>query len=177
MSQNQEILCCICDHICPEFFTKTILIDIMFVKRFIYLLQELGYDMGYKFDWYPHGPSSGELENALWYIEDKKLFLKERMTMLSDKATYDILKLNATISNNKGEMLDSVRCVANVMASLHFLKTHNFLLKDKPKETIVDVMIKERYRTDRMHEMDLEDLTNECLKLYDVLVDYKLLPK
>lgn len=69
MIKRSQLVCCVLNHIDPNILLKYSedLDSRILAQKIIYLVQENGYDLGFRFCWYHRGPYSSELAD---YIND-----------------------------------------------------------------------------------------------------------
>ena len=119
--------------------------DRLSAQKKIYLLQRLGIDLGYSYNWYVHGPYSPELTN---YLYNNLEMLKQydfSLYMLSEGANSAIEKIKK-LENDKTEVLSSSDWLELLASYLYLYRaeydesiTKDQLIKLKPKFCISQV--------------------------------------
>lgn len=130
--------------------------DRLILQKRIYLLQALGLFLGYRFNWYVHGPYSPDLTREAFKLVPifkqvrKVKFAKERSERRFDEYLRFLGK-----RKDDGDWLEQLACA-------HFLKA---IYPEKTREEIItSVLIHETHFT-----------RNQCEEAYDYLSEHGLI--
>jgi len=110
------------------------------LQKTIYLLQELGSDLGYHFKWYIHGPYSSELTEDAFMLLQQEMIAPQTIRKYSltpeDRATLDGFRHLLAVKYLLKDIAESGYWL-ELLSSLHFLwKVH--LDGDRTKKTIIN---------------------------------------
>jgi uncharacterized protein YwgA len=138
-----ELVCCAAKAIDEDIFSefKDKLAERIILQKIIYLIQEKGYDMGFKFNWYIRGPYSPKLADCGYEISNKyrEQYEKCRIDMKDDaKIFIDTLK-KKIYSEDKG-LRPAEK--AELLASLHYLRVHNMGAEGPSEKEVVEELVK-----------------------------------
>jgi uncharacterized protein len=87
------------------------------LQKSVYLLDRLGLDSGFDYDYYHYGPYSRDLENAAADAQAFEMLVEEFGRRKSDGAMYSVFKTNSQPKKEAFGSLD-VKTAENIMQSL-----------------------------------------------------------
>lgn len=109
-------------------------------QKIIYLIQEKGYDMGFKFNWYLRGPYSSKLADYGYEIScnDFEFPQTSKLEMNGEAKDY-VASLRSAIFSEESVLSPTEN--AELLASLHYLYSHNVGTKSLTKDEIINKLI------------------------------------
>lgn len=124
-------------------FSKKTFEDRLLIQKKIYCLQMVGLDLGYRFNWYLHGPYSPELTSASFRIIDHgEDFLAGYE--LDDSVSPYLAKVEGLASHHKRiEIGLSESDWLELLTSIDYLNRYGWM-KPKSKDTIRKVLKSEK---------------------------------
>lgn len=129
-------------------------------QKKVYLLESLGTDLGYTFNWYVRGPYSPSLTNYLYNNLEVLLANDFSQYSLSEIAEKNVERVNSLTKAKKQDM--SVESWYELLASLVYIATNKQSWKiDDKKESLFDILM--RYKP----QYNME----QCQYSYDVLCE------
>lgn len=145
------------------------------LQKMIYLLQVNGINLGYKYNWYLHGPYCSDLAKVGFEYEEEILISKnfriekdKWIGLIDEEVKLRIQNINRWIMDNKPDSMEKVDWI-ELLTSIHFIYTDDYyifepnLAKDK---TISDlVRLKPKFRSKK----------EEALVAWDLLYNRQLL--
>lgn len=140
---------------------KETLADRVIIQKKIYLIQELGIDLGYSYNWYIKGPYSPDLTSYVYENLDELVtadFSKHTLTpgVLSELGVVNNLELDRPQNLTTSQWYE-------LLASLHYIYKNFFVLneEDRKKENLI---IQLRGKKPQYTEEDCETAINTLEK-------------
>lgn len=136
----------------------------LLAQKKIYLLQSLGTNLGYEYNWYLRGPYSPSLSNYIYNNLEVLGSYDFSDYTITDKAKNDIESV-VQLETEKGQDIDSVQWY-ELLASLMFIYRNNESWKiTKNDEDVYRILMTEKPKYNR----------EQCERAYKTLVDKNFL--
>lgn len=117
--------------------------DRLMSQKKIYLLQSLGTDLGYTYNWYVHGPYSPSLTNNIYNNLEVLISSDFSEYHLSETAENNIEKVNSLIEDKKPEL--AAASWYELLASLLYIYNNKNSWKvDDNKKSLFDALMKQK---------------------------------
>lgn len=121
--------------------------DRLICQKKIYLLQSLGTDLGYTYNWYVHGPYSPSLTNYVYNNLDVLESYDFGRYSLSSVAENNIKKVNALEKDKRVDL--KIASWYELLASLLYIFNNRGSWKIDDNNTLVDTLIKQKPQFNR----------------------------
>jgi len=140
---------------------KETLVDRIMIQEKVYLLQQLGIDLGYQYNWYLKGPYSPTLTEYIYDNHDLLNSIETGGISLNKKVIDKIEGVNSlTIDKPKG--IDEASWYELLASILYIYNENHMWYIDKEKEEIIRILQMEKPKYAAL----------QCEAAYDKLIEY-----